>query len=324
MPVVAVINRKGGSGKSTLATHLAAYLARQGLPVMLGDADRSQSTQVWLRLRAQNLPGTGAQILGRHIDPRNLLRPPAGTDHVVLDTPGGLHGFELARMVCHAHAVILPVCNSVFDRDSAAGCWAELKAHPRVVSGRCRVAAIGMRLDARTRANRVLRDWAQGIGLPFLGVLRETQAYVRCVENGLTLFDMPPSVVANDLAQWAPILDWLKPVLHPEAESAARVADGALRPTYKPFECPPPQSSGLVDSQGLDQRATQGFTIPGALTELPSAPPVRARVVAPARAEVSGSKVPARLQLGRVPTWGERIGKVLGAMPLRRFLDRGT
>ena len=55
MPVVAIVNRKGGSGKSTLATHLAAYCANQGLPVMLGDVDRQQSTQAWLKLRQQQL-----------------------------------------------------------------------------------------------------------------------------------------------------------------------------------------------------------------------------------------------------------------------------
>ena len=51
MPVIAVVNRKGGSGKSTLATHLAAYCANAGIAVMLGDVDRQQSTQTWLRLR---------------------------------------------------------------------------------------------------------------------------------------------------------------------------------------------------------------------------------------------------------------------------------
>ncbi|HPW84397.1 MAG TPA: ParA family protein [Rhodoferax sp.] len=56
MPVIAVVNRKGGSGKSTLATHLAAWLAAQGMAVMLGDVDRQQSTRAWLRRRSPTLP----------------------------------------------------------------------------------------------------------------------------------------------------------------------------------------------------------------------------------------------------------------------------
>jgi chromosome partitioning protein len=209
-----VVNRKGGSGKSTLATHLAAYCANNGMPVMLGDVDRQHSTRAWLRLRdVQQLPRR-APIVGWKVDPKNVLRPPAGIAHVVLDTPGGLRDFDLARVVMAADAILIPVCNSVFDRESAADCYAELSKLPRVASGRCKVAAVGMRLDARTKANEVLAQWAARLELPFLGVLRDTQGYVRCVERGLTLFDLPAAQVQADMAQWQPILQWLEPVLH--------------------------------------------------------------------------------------------------------------
>ena len=87
MSVIAVVNRKGGSGKSTLATHLAAHFANSGVPVMLGDVDRQQSTQSWLRSRSlRDLPSS-APIVGWAVDPKRVLRPPAGVRHVVLDTP---------------------------------------------------------------------------------------------------------------------------------------------------------------------------------------------------------------------------------------------
>jgi chromosome partitioning protein len=221
MPVIAVVNRKGGSGKSTLATHLAAWCSHAGIPVMLGDVDRQQSTQTWLRLReAQGLKPL-APLVGWAVDPKRVLRPPAGVNHVILDTPGGLHGFDLARVVMCADAILLPVCNSVFDRQSSAECHAELMALPRVASGRCQVAAVGMRLDARTRATEVLAAWAADRGLPFLGALRETQAYVRCIEQGLTIFDLPGAHTEADRAQWQPILEWLEPVLHLAPSSTA-------------------------------------------------------------------------------------------------------
>lgn len=213
MPVIAVVNRKGGSGKTTLATHLAASCAAGGVPVLLADADRQQSTQAWLRRRAaQKLPAL-ATVRGRALEPNTLIRPPAGFAHVILDTPGGLRGFDLMRVVMYADAIVMPVGGSVFDRESTADCYEELKRLPRVAGGRCRVAAIGMRLDARTNVEPLLRDWAAALPLPFLGVLRETQAYVRCAERGLTLFDLPPAKVQHDLRQWQPILDWLAPVL---------------------------------------------------------------------------------------------------------------
>ncbi|MGH6622659.1 MAG: ParA family protein [Burkholderiaceae bacterium] len=182
MAVVAVINRKGGSGKSTLATHLAAYCANAGLAVMLGDVDRQQSTQTWLRQRKTQPLGGRQEIVGWAIDPRTFVRPPVGIEQVILDTPGGLRGFDLARVVMYADAILMPVCNSIFDRESAAECLAELRTLPRVATGRCKVAAIGMRLDARTKAADVLQAWAASQNLPFITVLRESQSYVRCIE----------------------------------------------------------------------------------------------------------------------------------------------
>src|SRR4051812_37715361 len=107
------------------------------------------------------------------MDQKNMLRVPTGITHVVLDTPGGIHGFELARVVMFADAIVMPVCPSMFDRESAAACHAELMALPRVASGRCRIATVGMRIDGRTSAAQVLADWSQALGVPFLGPLRE-------------------------------------------------------------------------------------------------------------------------------------------------------
>ncbi|MRD47797.1 ParA family protein [Caenimonas koreensis] len=222
MPVIAVVNRKGGSGKSTFAAHVAAWCALQGHSVMLGDVDRQQSSRTWLRRRDARLP----QIAPWAMDQKNMLRVPTGITHVVLDTPGGIHGFELARIVMFADAIIMPVCASVFDRESAAACHAELQALPRVASGRCKLAVVGMRIDGRTNAGETLRLWAQGLDVPFIGSLRETQLYVRSLERGLTIFDLPPSQAATDLAQWEGILDWMRPVLMPPQAANDAPGDG--------------------------------------------------------------------------------------------------
>lgn len=225
MAVVAVINRKGGSGKSTLATHLAGHCANAGAAVMLGDVDRQLSTQTWLRQRKTRQVAHTKEILGWSIDPKSFVRPPAGIEHVIVDTPGGLRGFDLARVVMYADAILIPVCNSIFDRESASECLAEVRALPRVATGRCKLAAVGMRLDARTKSAEVLQAWAANLGVPFIAVLRESQVYVRCIEKGLSVFDLPAAHVQTDLAQWEPILDWLHPIMQP----AQRAADEMQR-----------------------------------------------------------------------------------------------
>jgi len=269
MPVIAVVNRKGGSGKSTFAAHVAAWCARQGHAVMLGDVDRQQSSRTWLRRRPPQL----ASIAPWALDNKNVLRVPAGITHVVLDTPGGLHGFELARVVMFADAIVMPVCGSIFDRESAAQCHAELTALPRVASGRCRLAAVGMRVDGRTKAGDVLRQWAADLKLPYLGTLRETQLYVKTLERGLTIFDLPPTESATDRAQWASILEWLQPLV--EAPVAANDLPGS-----------PHQSGRVASSRPSTLLPAQEGLLPGARLGVTPAMKTTSGVLKPARSTV--------------------------------------
>lgn len=243
MSVIAVVNRKGGSGKSTLATHIAAYCALRGAAVALGDIDRQQSTRTWLRQRKMLYAqaGEGMHIVGWHIDARSFVRPPAGIDHVVIDTPGGLTGLDLARVVMYADAIVVPVGLSIFDRESAAACLAELRTLPRVASGRCRLAAIGMRVETRADAADVLLEWSEQQRLQLVAVLPQSHAYVRCIDQGLTLFDMPLNEIESDLDHWKPLVQWLRPLVRPAA-NASEATQGSP-PTIAAAE----QTAPIVD-----------------------------------------------------------------------------
>ena len=255
MPVVAVINRKGGSGKSTLATQLAGYCASTGLRVMLGDVDPQQSSLAWLRRRVAQPTGCAAAIGGWAIEAASMVRPPAGITHVVLDTPAGMRGFELARVVATADAILVPVCGSAFDRESAVDCLAELRAQPRVASGRCKVALVGMRLDARGDADHELRRLAARLHVPYLAGVRESPVYLRGAEQGLTVFDPPLSKAHADLRQWQPITDWLLASwrsAEAQAPRAARQPAGASvrRPVAVP-STPRHEPADVLDSRLL-------------------------------------------------------------------------
>jgi chromosome partitioning protein len=218
MSVIAVVNRKGGSGKSTLATHIAAYCALRGAAVAIADIDRQQSTRAWLRQRKAQLAGEATRITAWNVDPRSFVRPPVGIDHVVIDTPGGLTGLDLARVVMYADALLVPIGASIFDRESAAACLAELRTLPRVASGRCRVGAIGMRVEAHSDSAEALLGWSREQTLQILAVLPQSSAYVRCIDKGLTLFDLPLEEIEADLVHWKPLLQWLRPLVRPAAD----------------------------------------------------------------------------------------------------------
>lgn len=274
MPVIAVVNRKGGSGKSTFAAHVAAWCARAGHAVMLGDVDRQQSSRAWLRRRPASLPGIAPWAMEH-----NTLRVPTGISHVVLDTPGGLQGFELARVVMFADAIVMPVCPSMFDRESAAQCHSELTALPRVASGRCRVGVVGMRIDGRTNGADVLRAWAEAIGAPLVGTLRETAVYTRALERGLTIFDLRENQVEADLEQWQGILDWLRPVVSPlhAANDAPPMRRSVTRiAPARPGNLMPAQESLVhgtrlsgVSSLALAEHRAAAGTLAGSRTQVP-------------------------------------------------------
>jgi chromosome partitioning protein len=287
MSVIAVVNRKGGSGKSTLATHIAAYCALRGAAVAIGDIDRQQSTKAWLRQRKARSAGEGMRIAAWQIDARSFVRPPAGIDHVVVDTPGGLTGLDLARVVMYADAIVVPVGGSIFDRESAAACLSELRTLPRIASGRCRVAAIGMRIDAQAEAADVLRAWSDDHRIPIVAVLPQSAVYVRCIDKGLTLFDLPLEEVDADLAHWKPLLQWLRPLVRPAA-NASEVSSAAAAPSVQR----PPAS--IVDQPKPEREVVTPLTRPASPTSAPqSVPPAPAKESAPQKGGLlSGFAIP--------------------------------
>ncbi len=203
MSVVVVANPKGGVGKSTLSTNIAGYFAARGHAVMLGDADRQQSSRLWLGLR----PSAARPIATWDVGADLIAKAPKGTTHVVLDTPAGLHGWRFNDVLKMANKVIVPLQPSVFDIFATRAFLDQLlqnKHHDKL-----QIGLVGMRVDARTIAADNLHEFVATLGLPVLGYLRDTQNYVHLAARGLTLFDVTPGRVEKDLAQWQPICEWL-------------------------------------------------------------------------------------------------------------------
>lgn len=203
MPVVVVANPKGGVGKSTVATNIAGYYASRGHQVMLGDADRQQSSRLWLRLR----PPEARPISSWDVSEEHIARPPKGTTHVVLDTPAGLHGKLFQEALKIADKVVVPLSPSIFDIYATRTFLDELAQHSK--ASRMQVGIIGTRVDTRTIAADNLQEFVEGLGLPVLGFLRPTQNYVHLAARGLTLSDVARGKVERDLEQWQGICRWL-------------------------------------------------------------------------------------------------------------------
>ena len=203
MTVVVVANQKGGVGKSTLATNIAGYFASQGHAVMLGDADKQQSSLLWLGQR----PPAARRINTWDVSADMIAKPPKGSTHVVLDTPAGLHGRRFKDIMKLADKLLVPLQPSVFDMYATRAFLDELAQNAH--AAKTQIGIVGMRVDARTIAADKLHEFVDSLGLPVLGYLRQTQNYIQLAARGLTLFDVAPGRVERDLEQWQGICQWL-------------------------------------------------------------------------------------------------------------------
>ncbi len=207
MPVIVIANPKGGVGKSTLATNVAGCLAAAGHAVMLGDIDKQQSSRQWLALR--DSAGTALPpIVGWDIGAHDVLRPPKGTTHVVLDTPAQLHGHRLEAVLKVADRMLIPLQPSLFDIQATHTFVQMLRAHRR--GAEIKLGLVGMRVREHTKANEQLHQYLATLPVPVVAWLRDTQNYVQLAARGLTLFDVAPSRVERDLEQWEPLAAWVR------------------------------------------------------------------------------------------------------------------
>jgi len=228
MPVIAVMNRKGGSGKSTLSTNIAAWCAHSGWQVMLGDIDRQQSVRSWLQRR----PEAAAPITTWAVDNGRVFRAPRGTTHVVLDTPGALYDYEQSKLLVWLDAVLVPIGPSLFDREASLTFLEELRRHPRVSSGKCKIAVIGMRWPPEAIAR-----WQQGEGTweqSLLTVIPEDPRYRTFLDNGSSVFDGYSPLTQQDMLYWSPLLKWLNAVWNGSRTSTGLAPVVARQTTAQP------------------------------------------------------------------------------------------
>ena len=121
-------------------------------------------------------------IRGWDVARDDVVRPPKGTTHVVLDTPAGLHGKRLDAVMRIADRLLVPLQPSLFDIQASHAFVREL--HDRKT--RARIAVIGNRVRDHTIAADQLRVFLDTLGVPVLAMLRDTQLYVHLAARGAT------------------------------------------------------------------------------------------------------------------------------------------
>ncbi|HHH36263.1 MAG TPA: chromosome partitioning protein [Gammaproteobacteria bacterium] len=204
MRTILLLNPKGGCGKTTLATNIASFYARRGHGVALADFDPQASSLTWLEARPERLqPIHGIAAW------EETLRPPRGTEFLVMDAPAAVHGRDITGLVRRAQSVILPVLPSPIDIRAASRFIHDLLLVGKVSRRQTKLAVVANRVREHTLIYQQLERFLNRLQIPFLTSLRDTQNYIRAAERGVGIFEMAPSQVAPDLEQWKPLTRWL-------------------------------------------------------------------------------------------------------------------
>lgn len=230
---ILVANSKGGCGKTTVTSSLAGYFASGGKRTTLIDCDPQGSSLAWSAQRPVELKPVHVMTSN---DPSYglragwLLRVPADTEVLLIDTPAGLRAHEFEQFARHADALLIPVVPSPIDLRATLVFIDMVRKLQRVRSGRLRVAMIANRLRTRTNSARQLDAMLENLTQAALIRVRDAQIYVALAAKGESVFDENSSLAKSHCEDWLPLLEWLE-----KRAAEARVA-GNVTPLVTPAQ----------------------------------------------------------------------------------------
>jgi chromosome partitioning protein len=232
---IVVLNPKGGSGKTTIAINLASYFAVRHEQTVLMDQDPQGSTTRWFRKRGPGAYPIHGMATWEH-DARTTrtfrLRIPPVATRVVIDTPAALDAMALAEVTRDAHKIIVPVLPSDIDVHACTRIIADLLLVAKIRREENRIGVVANRVRRNTLVYQSLQRFLATLNVPVVATLRDSQNYVRSAELGVGIHEMKSYLVAEDVGQWKPLIDWI--------------------------ECPPPQAAGRETAGDLSTETGPG------------------------------------------------------------------
>jgi len=148
------------------------------------------------------------------------MRIPPDAAHVVVDTPAAVLAQDMPDMTKNADAIIVPVLPSDIDIHACSKCIADLLLIAKVRRDEYRIGVVANRVRRNTVIYQSLMRFLESLRIPVIATLRDSQNYVRAAEQGVGVHEMKRYVVEQDLADWEPLLAWLK------AKESVRPSEG--------------------------------------------------------------------------------------------------
>ena len=203
MDQVFVANPKGGCGKTTLSTQLAGHYSLMDKRVLLVDHDAQRSSSDWLASRPKSCTPIRsiAASVTEEIDTQDA-------EIIIHDMPAAWSLDNVSEVIHADDKVLIPVLASPNDIKACVRFLMGLNRSQVLETG-VKVGIVSNRSKSYTSYSKVLAEFLARLNFPLVGTIRDTQNYVKSMDRGLSIFDLPPSRVQKDLEQWQPIIRWL-------------------------------------------------------------------------------------------------------------------
>jgi chromosome partitioning protein len=204
MKQIFVANPKGGCGKTTLAAQLSSCYAGRGASVALVDHDPQQSSADWLRCRPKSCAGIVPIIATRGEQADDDY------DYIIHDLPAAAGVESLEGVARAGDKLIIPMLPSPTDIKAGVRFLMSLNRNHWMEEAGLSVGLVANRVKANTNYFKVLDAFLNEVNVPLIASIRDTQNYIKAMDSGVSVFDLPPSRVAKDVEQWQPLLDWIE------------------------------------------------------------------------------------------------------------------
>jgi chromosome partitioning protein len=209
---IVVLNPKGGCGKTTLVTNLASCYAGRGTMPAVMDCDPQGSTMRWIEKRSPSQPpihGIAAYKKTMQATRSWQLRVPLETTNLIVDSPAGLTHDNLREITRDATSILVPVLPSAIDIHAASRCIADLLLVAKIDRRDRKLAVVANRTRQNTRSFDKLMRFLDSLGIPIIGVLRDSQNFVRAAEEGIGVCEMQRHRVRKEMEQLDAVVAWL-------------------------------------------------------------------------------------------------------------------
>ena len=97
-----------------------------------------------------------------------------------------------------------------------------------------RLGVVANRIRRNTLTYQSLIRFLQTLGIPIVATLRDSQNYLRAAEQGIGVHEMKSYVVARDVAEWRPLIEWLEPAAPPAHSPQPAETEAPAPPVTEP------------------------------------------------------------------------------------------